>query len=301
MSIKLSEIVAQFFAWADKALAPGTVREYHRHIDRFAKHVGDVDMVELKPHHLLTWGRTWHQIQAVQRLTHWACVDAELVPTNPFKRVKRPVPGQRRRVLTRAVATKILRSACPEFRVLLITMRETLARPQEVRVFAWELIQWEDASLSMQEALQLGQAVFVLERYKCRERMANPNKPRLIPISPRLGRLLVRISRKRQELAGMIFQNTEGQAWTANAMRLQMKRIRTRLQIGPDHRGEKIVCYTLRHTMGTQASACGVKDKLLAELMGHTSPRTTARYQHLDVEHLQEALRRVRFPRRKRQ
>jgi site-specific recombinase XerD len=34
-----------------------------------------------------------------------------------------------------------------------------------------------------------------------------------------------------------------------------------------------------------------VRDKVLAELMGHTNTRTTQRYQHLQAKHLADAIR----------
>jgi site-specific recombinase XerD len=72
-----------------------------------------------------------------------------------------------------------------------------------------------------------------------------------------------------------------------------MKRLREKLGLGPDANGEKIVAYSLRHTAATQACARGVPDRVLAELMGHTDPATTRRYQHPQLDHLAEALKRA--------
>ena len=69
--------------------------------------------------------------------------------------------------------------------------------------------------------------------------------------------------------------------------------LREKLGLGPDENGENIVAYTMRHTSATRATACGVRDKLLAELMGQTNTATTQRYQHLQAEHLADAIRRV--------
>jgi site-specific recombinase XerD len=70
-----------------------------------------------------------------------------------------------------------------------------------------------------------------------------------------------------------------------------MGRLRAKLGLGPDENGEQIVSYTLRHTAATRASARGVRDRVLAELMGHTSTSTTQRYQHLQADHLADAIR----------
>src|SRR6185295_4351794 len=56
--------------------------------------------------------------------------------------------------------------------------------------------------------------------------------------------------------------------------------------VGRDRHGETIVPYTFRHTAATLASAAGVRDRLLADALGHTETSTTARYQHLATEHI---------------
>jgi site-specific recombinase XerD len=70
-------------------------------------------------------------------------------------------------------------------------------------------------------------------------------------------------------------------------------RLRDKVGLGPDENGEQVVAYTMRHTSATRASARGVRDRVLAELMGHTSTTTTQRYQHLQADHLAEAIKRV--------
>jgi integrase/recombinase XerC len=44
--------------------------------------------------------------------------------------------------------------------------------------------------------------------------------------------------------------------------------------------------HRLRHTYGTELAAAGIDLLALRELMGHTNPKTTARYVHLSTEHL---------------
>ena len=107
-------------------------------------------------------------------------------------------------------------------------------------------------------------------------------------------RLLTRLARKRQPSPdNFIFLNNDGKPWTANAVRWRMKRLRQKVGLGVDENGEQVVAYTMRHTSATRASARGVRDKVLAELMGHTNTSTTQRYQHLQADHLAEAIRRA--------
>jgi len=65
MGVSLKSLRDDFIAWTTRFRKPKTVDNYRRYIDRFLDHVGDIDVSILKPHHLLTWGNTWHEIQAV--------------------------------------------------------------------------------------------------------------------------------------------------------------------------------------------------------------------------------------------
>lgn len=298
MSVLLSDLAARFFAYMEGRNAPGTVYYYRLHINRFVQAVGNVNVAELRRHHLIEWGKCWHSMQAVQRLFNWAHGTMELIERNPFAAVKRPRPGRRRRVLERAQVLRLLRFAAPELRAFLIAMCETISRPQEVRALRWDQLRWDAEAQTREEALISGEARFELTEYKARERMADPDKLRVILVTARLGRLLSRLLRRGVAADQFVFRNQLDQRWTSNAIRLRVRRLCNRAQLPADDRGERIVAYTLRHTSATNACVNGVPDRVLAELMGHTNTRTTARYQHLSIAHLRAALRRLRMQKR---
>jgi integrase len=136
--------------------------------------------------------------------------------------------------------------------------------------------------------------MFVLKDFKAKKRRKDRAAVRLIPLDGRMLRLLNRLARRRPPSPeDFIFLNGDGRPRTSNAVRCRMRRLRAKLGMGPDENGEQVVAYTLRHTSATRASAQGVRDKVLAELMGHTSTATTQRYQHLQADHLAEAIQRV--------
>lgn len=287
----LADLAEQFYAFMEGRNAPGTIAYYRTNIRRFVQAVGNLPVGELRKHHLLTWGKTWHEMQSVQRLFQWAHAQMELIDRNPFKDVKRPRAGMRKRIISPRDFARILRATDPWFRALLIAMRETIARPQEMRGVTWECIRCDEANHYMAEALLSGSAYFELWEYKSRTQRTDKDAPRNIPISPRLARLLARLLERAKSNVGPIFLNARGKPWTNNAVRLRMRRLRDRLHLGADHRGENLVAYSIRHTQATNASANGVPDKILAEVMGHTTTRTTARYQHLSTKHLLSAMR----------
>jgi len=292
--LTVRSVIARFETWAIKHLSRGTVLNYRRHLERFAAAVGDVDVTTLRAHHLIEWARTWHEVVSVQRAWNWLCRDAEIITSNPFKNVKRPRLGKRKRIFEPAEQVKLLRACPADFRRYLIALRETIARPQEARVFAWEQLRSCDPALPMREALLTGHAYFELDEFKHRHLRAEPDCVRVIPISPRLGRLLLRLCAQELPAAGLCLVTGRGREWTKEAVRLRMKRLRDRLGYVKDKRGEQVVAYTFRHTAATIAVARGARDRVLAELMGHTTARTTARYQHLQTGHLLDAMRRIR-------
>lgn len=290
MKTTLAELIRLFLEWTAANRAPGTVAGYKRHLDHFADHVAGLDLAELRAHHLLTFGTTWHKIQAVQRLFSWAKNDAELVERNPFSRVKKPSVRGRRRIVTFAELAKLLRGVRRDFRWLLFASRESLCRPQEVRVLCWEELQHDETQPTLDAALPAGRAFWRLTEFKSRARRSDPMATRIIPVSPRLGRLILRLKRNAAELAGPIFLTQNGSAWNKEKIRNRMRSARRRCGLTKDRSGEQVCLYTLRHTMATVACAKGIRDRVLADLLGHSTTRTTARYQHLQVPHLLDAM-----------
>lgn len=282
---------SRFLAWARKALHPTTVNVYAHYFRRFKKEVGNVPMSRIKPCVLSAWARTWHESQAIVRLFRWCLDDAGLLRSNPVAHAKHPPKGQRRRTLTPREEKKLIRSTSGEFNTLLIGYRETMARPGELRAARWSDVYPQAPPSRMRKLLRAGKAFIVLWDYKSRKRRRLPNEPRVILLSPCIGRLLARRLRPQQPKSAPLFPNTRGGQWTANAVRCRMRRLRLALLLGPDSRGENIVPYSFRHTGATLASALGIRDRLLADALGHTETATTKRYQHLQPMHVQRALR----------
>lgn len=289
MAMRLKRLIDLFLEWCEQAREPATTRNYRYLLLKFAGRVGNVPIDRLKPVHLATHGKSWHEVQSVQRLFQWAKDDLEVIGRNPFAKVKRPPAGQRTRILSPRELAGYLRRARPAFRRFLTAMRETLARPQEIRLLRWEYLHADDPRHSIEEALAIGKAKFVLREYKGRKRRLDPSQPRVLLVNRRLGRMLLRLRAREESPHGAVFRNSAGQPWTGNAVRCCMRRLRRRFVKPGEPAGEKVVAYTLRHTMGTMFTAAHVRDRVLADLMGHASTRTTARYQHLQVEHLWEA------------
>lgn len=274
----INELVSLYERWAEAqvkigVMARGTFFYYRLHFAAFCQLHGAKPVVELKPIDLMLWGTYWHRVQAIKRLFKWG-LEAGIVPVNPVAHVPKPPPGQRNRVLSPIEQCRALRGANREFRGFLQALRGSIARPLEIRDLVWpQLVRTASGILYICQA-----------EFKGRRRRKNPHAKRVIPVSARLGRLLVRLRRRRPESRGHVFLNTAGQAWTGNAVRIAMAELRGRVGLAAGDDDEHVVCYTWRHTAATAATARGLRDRVLAELMGHTSTRTTARYQHLSAD-----------------
>lgn len=296
MILTLKGLVKQFLKWCEATLAPNTVSYYRHHLQRFVLLVKNKRVKSLRPVHLTTHMKTWHDWQAVQRCFNWAVNESQLVKKNPFSRVSAPGRNQRKRIMTPQEMGALMRAPRRAWRHFLLALRELAARPQEVRAVEWDDLQPENPALPIDEALRKGRAVFVLHDFKDKAKRRDQDAPRVLLVTPRLGRLLLRMRAKGESLEGKVFRNTRGEPWTRNAVRCMFRSMRRRLGIKPDKRGENITAYTMRHSRATQAAANGVVDRVLADWLGHVETRTTRRYQHLNVGHIREALRKLDAP-----
>ena len=293
MKITLGKLINQFLKWADAALAENTVKAYRHHLRRFLRAAKNKRCDRLRPVHLTAWGKSWHDYQAVVRLFNWAVDEAGLLKRNPFKRVRMPARSQRNRILEPKEMVRVLRGARAPGRAFLLALRESLARPQEIRMARFSDLHAEDSTTPIDQALTTGRAVLVLREFKDRRRRKETNRPRVLVISRRLGRMIVRLRARNPDGQSHIWLNTLKRPLSSNAVRCLMRRLRRRLGLVADADGENIVAYTFRHSCATLAAAKGVVDRLLADLLGHVETRTTARYIHLRVEHLRAAMDRL--------
>lgn len=293
MRLKVRVIVAKFLEFCRGTKATKTAEYYSHHLGKFVERVGHKSTDRLRPTDLTAWAKTWHETQCVKRCFHWAATEANLIRKSPFARVKLPPMRGRERILTPRELTRFMRALRPAPRLFFLAMRETLARPQEIRAARICDLRSENPREALTKALPAGRALIVLQRYKSRERRGDPARPRVLLISARLGRSIMRRLRPGDDDTSPLFLNSIGEPWSKNAVRCVVRRVRRRLKLEDPVTGEKLCSYHVRHSVATEAAAGGVLDRTLADLLGHVETKTTARYQHLCVGHLREALRRA--------
>ena len=283
--IALGELSDRYGEWMEREVVAGRMRprtrDYYRdHLQRFLDSVGGKrPALSITPLEVEMFKTGWHSVQTVQRLYNWG-VQMSLVEKNPFVGITKPDLGERERIFTPTETARLLRASDRHFRPFLLAMRQTIARPQEIRALRWKHLVYDPTPM------------FVLKDFKAKKRRKDKTAVRMILLDDRMLRLLNRIARKRKPTPeGFVFLNRHGKPWTGNAVRCRMRALRKKLGFGPDEHGEQVVAYSMRRTSATRACANGVRDKVLAELMGHTNTRTTQRHQHLQAKHLSEAIK----------
>lgn len=287
-AITLGRLADRFDNWIEREVDAGrskqATRDYYRHhIQKFLDAVGGNRAASgLLPHEVEMFKPNWQSVQTVQRPYNWA-IEMGLLKENPVRSVRKPDLGERQRVLTAGEEKSLLESADKHFRPFLVCMLYTIARPQEVRVLQWKHLVLAPVPM------------FVLPDFEARKRRKDRKTAvRRIFLDETIIKLLEEIAEHRKpRREDFVYLDSRGEPWTSNAVRCRMRRLRNKLNLGADDNGERIVAYTLRHTAATRAYARGVPDRVLAELMGHTSTSTTAGYQHPQLNHLAETIQRA--------
>jgi len=291
--VRLFAAVDAFLAASAPTVAPTTHALYEHYLTRFRDDVGNIALQSLTPAALLAWSSKYHPLGCVQRLYTWATVEARLLAVNPLAGMRRPRNGHRRRILSRCERVRLLRCARPAFRAIAVALVESIARPREMREARWGDIRTSGSPAWSPAELAAGRCFFWVERFKGQKLRTDRYAVRVIPISQRLGRLLVRLWGDGHQGDDVIFRNVKRSPWTVNAVRCQFRRLRVRAALVADLRGENVVAYSLRHTSATDAVGAGIKGFTLAELMGHSDIRMTQRYVHLRPDHLMAAMGRI--------
>lgn len=266
------QVIERYLADARGKYAERAIQERRRVLDRFLRDMGDRALESCVPADLADWikrQKTWKSqwtrrmaVQFVQRPFNWAA-RLRMIPHNPFLGFSLE-EGESRRPMTDDEFRACLRHSDAMFRRVLLFLRHTGCRPGEMALATWEDVDWQRACI-------------ILERHKTRKKT---RKPRVIPLTPFVVKLLRWLERRTERPVGLIFRNTKGNPWNRCNLSIRMQKLRWRAGLPAD-----CFLYGTRHAFGTQAVLNGANLKLLSKAMGHRSATTTERYYvHVDQE-----------------
>jgi integrase len=271
---RVADVVEAFLSWASTHTKPATYAQYSWYGQKLAEDCGQLAARDFKPIHVTRWveKRGWrgaHEYNAKRytfRFFSWA-VSEGVLTKNPLAGMKRPKPLPRQRAITDDEYLAMLRATDSDFRPLLFALRQTGARPSELRELKWEHVRGD---------------CIVLRDHKT---VGKTRRPRVIHLTPTMQRFLAVL--KKRSNADHVFLNGRGKPWTMNAVRLRVARLKKKLDLADD-----VCAYLIRHGYATQAIVNGVDPMALAELMGHRSlEMVNGVYVHLAEQrsHLQDA------------
>jgi integrase len=275
---RVAAICEEFLAWSESRQARSTYLGYQFYIQAFCEGCGFLRAAQLKPFHVTRWiaKKSWNEttqynaLRTVFRVFNWAKTQG-LLWDNPLRGMERPRPKARPRCLTDEEYRRLLGGAHGQFRILLFALRQTGARPSELCRLSWNQVQGNRCI------------------YRDHKTAGKTDKPRIIYLTSPMVRLLDLL--RRTSTAQHVFLNKLGKPWTSNAIRLQVQRIKKKLNMASD-----VCAYMLRHTFATKALLNGVDVATVAELLGHVDTTMVCKvYLHLanEIRHMETAAERA--------
>ena len=190
-------------------------------------------------------------IRPIQAAFNWAKVNRrdwrKHLADDPLAGLKKPKQTPRDAYITAEQWAKVLETAEGEFLDLLIVLKESGARPQELRLAEAKHFDREGRRLYFPKPIK---------------KVRGEQRERIIRLEGRAFEIVQRLALKYPN--GPLFRNERRNAWTKNALNWRCKRLRDKL-------GFALCPYSLRHTFCQDAINRGVHPVMLAELIGHAN------------------------------
>jgi integrase len=262
-------VITMYLAQARRDLSPRSYETVACILRRFDAACGRLTLTDCRPFDLQCWlndhpeyRSEWYRrcvISTIKRAFNWA-LEMELIPRNPFAKMRSRGRPQRRRPMSDGEFQALLRGSDASFRRFLIFLKFTGSRPGEAASMRWADVHLEQASVILQE----------------HKTARSTGRPRVIPLVPTLIKLLLWMGSRdagNPQDRDHVFLNGRGNAFSRGLLSLKMQRLRRRLGL-PRH----VTLYGLRHRYGLMGIKNGVNLKLLSLCMGHARTQMTEHY-----------------------
>ena len=284
------ELVARYLEEAELKYAAGLIgsallRRLRRHLKDFSSGSrGDLAAERIRGTDVTHWilgHQAWlsdhtraHAARTLQGAWLWALDEADLITRNPIRRLK-PCwdPPQPRGAISADEYRRVLdaarqcsgkrrsgRRACPSrhaFRVALWFLWETGCRTCEMREARWDQIDWDAGLLKM-------------DRHKTVRRTG---RPRVIPLTDRVLRLLRWLYRRRRPDQVHVLVAGRGMPWTCGGFGALMLQFAQRAGVRAG-----VTAYCLRHGFTVEGLRRREGERQLADVLGHTSTKYVSWY-----------------------
>ena len=276
---RVADLVLRFLDWSKVNQAESTYQFYRTYLESFRKAAGNLKVSALCPFHVTDWvtDQKWTNpntihgaMRAVQRAFNWSKKQG-LINVQPLDGLEKPAPRPREVELSAEQFQTVLSSVKdPAFRDVLVILRETGARPQEVRTVDNRYFD---------------------RRTKCwlfpPSQSKGKRHPRVVLLNAKALEITKRYADKYK--TGPIFRNGKGEPWSKTSLTQRCERLSEKTKI-------KIRPYSIRHHFVDEALVNDADPVALSVVLGHASPKmVTEVYQNVRKRtgHLEETLRRA--------
>ncbi|HEY7330178.1 MAG TPA: site-specific integrase [Gemmataceae bacterium] len=253
---------------AEKQAAPKTIDDARWFYELFNKTHPGLIVRELKPKHIRQWWQTkpkWgpstHRQSAAMIISalNWAegADGGNMIPKNPLRGMHLPATRSRGAevVLEPAEYQKVLATAAPDLRDVLIVLYETGTRPSNVT--------YVEA-----RHCNLERGIWLLDKHKT---FRTTGRPLVVPLTPKVVEICRRLME--QHPTGKLFRTKNGLSWTKVNLSARVNFIAKKL--GMEGR---LMTYSARHSRATHLLESDVPDATVAAILGHAN--TAMLYKH---------------------
>lgn len=238
-SDRLAVLIDKFLDWCSKHRAPDTYRFYRENLQRFVDRYPSLRVCELRIHHVQDWidsydrlssGSKRNLVRSIQRALHW-CEEQGRIERSPIAHMKKPRAGRRTTVVSPDEFERLL-AYVPnaDFLDLVNFTWHTGAR-------AAECLALERRHLDLPHA----RIIFPVDEEKMER------APRVIYLSDAARGI---VERRLASCPDRLFTNSNGRAWTTEAVNCQFEQIRIRMGM------ERL------RTQGFVLSEASIRDKI---------------------------------------
>jgi integrase len=236
-----------FLEYVHHNRAKGSYLFYRHFVRSFAATIPNIKVSQLMPDHVTAWASKLYEnpntkrnaIRAIQRSLSWACKGG-LIQSSPLASVEKPAPVPKELYFTDEQYQQIVNSVDGGFKDLVVFMRLTGCRVQEVRILKSEWLNHENRCFTIPKELAKGK-----------------KEARIILLNEEAYNMV-------KDRSGFIFTNTQGRPWTAKAIQAKCHHLAEQL-------GFPITLGTLRKVFITNALINGVDPISLSKIVGHKS------------------------------
>lgn len=206
-------------------------------------------------------------------------VEWNYVEENPFRKVKRPTPPERRPIYFTAPELRELLGSLrdPQLKILVEAGIYTGCRLGELLSLSWDSVDLDRDEIRISNANDF---------------VTKSKRERVLPLHPALKKVLEPLKKKAR--SQWVFPREETLRWSVSQMSIRFKTALKRSPL-PDRRKRELHFHSLRHSHATWLLEQGVPIYSVSRILGHASVKTTEIYSHAVPNNFRSQIEMIRL------